>query len=76
MSVVSPGHLCVAIGLNIAGAGCHGDPPQARLAYWYSLMREKRAWRLDFLKAFLRGLSIELVDGQYAFEVRLPSCAK
>lgn len=39
--------------------GSRGDPPVALLSRWYSLMREKRQGRLDFLKAFVRGLQIE-----------------
>lgn len=43
--------------------GWSGDPPTAHLARWYSLMREKRPWRLEFLKAIVRGLQVE-ADGQ------------
>lgn len=39
--------------------GYAGEPPSALLCKWYSLMREKRQWRNEFLKAFMRGLHVE-----------------
>lgn len=35
------------------------DPLAAHFARWYSLMREKRPLRLEFLKAMVRGLQVE-----------------
>lgn len=45
--------------------GHTGEPPSALLCRWYSLMREKRQWRNDFLKAFLRGLHVEPTASEY-----------
>ena len=45
--------------------GHTGDPPSALLSRWYSLMREKRQWRNEFLKAFLRGLHVEPTASNY-----------
>jgi cohesin loading factor subunit SCC2 len=45
--------------------GYAGEPPCALLSKWYSLMREKRQWRLDFLKAFVRGLHVEPTTSEF-----------
>ncbi|KAL7005334.1 Sister chromatid cohesion protein 2 [Cystobasidiomycetes sp. EMM_F5] len=51
--------------------GCHGDPPIAKLTLWYTLMKEKRQWRLDFLKAFMRGLHIEIADKKHCEQAKV-----
>ena len=53
---------------NNVATGWIGDPPVAHLARWYSLMREKRPWRLEFLKAIVRGLQVE-ADNQSCDQV-------
>jgi hypothetical protein len=49
--------------------GYRGEPPVALLHYWYSLMREKRQWRLDYLKALLRGLQVEIASERACTQV-------
>lgn len=34
----------------------------AKLAAWYGLLSEKRAWRLDFLRAITKAFSFELLS--------------
>jgi len=48
------------------------EPPSALLSRWYSLMREKRQWRNEFLKAFMRGLHVEPTASKYS-QVRAQS---
>lgn len=42
------------------------EPLSALLSRWYSLMREKRQWRNEFLKAFMRGLHVEPTASDYS----------
>lgn len=41
------------------GIGYSGDPPSALLNRWYSFMRDKRAWRNDFLRILTREYHVE-----------------
>lgn len=51
------GHQMLTAGL--LPIGYRGDPPQALLYRWYGLLRDKRQWRLDFLRAMTKAFSVE-----------------